>query len=313
MKQFDDIAHWRIRIFSRLMTTTLLLGTATAIPSALLALADGLAGIAVLDAVALAWIFAIWCLDRLPYTLRMLNFLVVLYVVGIGLMLTVGSISQIYLVGPPVMAVILLGTRQALAILVFTALSIFALGASGKAELVVMGLGAQPLLAASAVCINFLCVGAIITLTCGTLIKGLTATLDEMQGVAASLEAKQDELRAADGELRLTAAAVARLNDMVLIARAVDLPGAEQPIIFANDAFLRRTGYAREEVIGRSMGLLHGPDTDPDEVARTLAAVADNRAVRAELVNYTKDGDPYWVEMELVPFFQTYAKLPDTT
>ena len=301
MKQFYDIAHWRIRIFAGLMSTTLLLGTATAIPSALLALADGLAGIAVLDAVALAWIFAIWYCDRLSYTFRVLNFLAVLYVVGIGLMLTVGAISQIYLIGPPVMAVILLGTRQALVILVLSALSIFALGASGQAQLVVMGLGAQPLLAAGAVSINFLCVGAIITVTCGTLIKGLTESFAEVHGFAESLEAKQDELSAANAELRLAAAALARLNDMVLIARAVDLPGAEQPIIFANDAFVRRTGYAREEVMGRSMRLMHGPDTDPDEVARILDAVQNNQAVRSEQVNYTKDGDPYWVEIELVP------------
>ena len=302
MKQFYNIAQWRIRIFSGLMSTTLLLGTAAAIPSALFALADGIWPVAALDAVALAWIVAIWRFDRLPYSLRVWNFLAVLYVVGIGLMLTVGSISQIYLIGPPVMAVILLGTRQALLILMFTALSIFGLGASGLARLVVLGLGEQNLLAASAVTINYLCVGAVITVTCGTLLKGLSQSFVELKGFAESLQAKQDKLHELNAELRLSAAAVARLNDMVLIARAVDQPGAEQPIIFANDAFVRRTGYGREEIIGRSMRLLHGPDTDPDEVSRILAAVANNQAVTAELVNYTKDGEPYWVEMEMVPF-----------
>ena len=38
-----------------------------------------------------------------------------------------------------------------------------------------------------------------------------------------------------------------------------------------NDALIRRTGYSREEIVGGSMRLLHGPDTDPDEVARILA------------------------------------------
>ena len=302
MKQFYDIAQWRIRIFSGLMSTTLLLGTVTAIPSALFALADGIWPLAVLDVVALAWIVAIWRFDRLPYAFRVWNFLAVLYVVGIGLMLTVGSISQIYLIGPPVMAVILLGTHQALVILVLSALSIFGLGASGLARLVVLGLGEHHLLAASAVTINYLCVGAVITVTCGTLLKGLSQSFVELEGFAGSLQAKQDELHGLNAELRLTAAAVARLNDMVLIARAVDVPGAEQPIIFANDAFVRRTGYEREEIIGRSMRLLHGPDTDSDELARILAAVAHNQPVTSELVNYTKDGEPYWVEMEMVPF-----------
>ena len=302
MKPSDDIARWRIRIFSKLMLTTLVLGTVTAIPSSLFALADGIVSLAVLDAFALAWIVAIWWFDRLPYTFRVMNFLGVLLMVGIGLMLTVGSISQIYLIGPPVMAVILLGTRQALAILLLTALSIFVMGITGQAHLVVLGLGSQPLLASVAVTINYLCVGAIITVTCGTLIKGLSESLNDSQGFAASLEDKQDKLHELNGELRLTAAALARLNDMVLIARAVDLPGAEQPIIFANDALVRRTGYSREEILGRSMRLLHGPDTDPDEVARIRAAVDRNEAVTSELLNYTKSGEAYWVEMELVPF-----------
>jgi PAS domain-containing protein len=60
---------------------------------------------------------------------------------------------------------------------------------------------------------------------------------------------------------------VARLNDMVLIATRDRRSGSEQPIIFANDAFLRRTGYARGDIIGRSMRVLHGPDTDQATVA----------------------------------------------
>ncbi|MCC2955696.1 EAL domain-containing protein [Massilia sp. IC2-477] len=302
MKQFYDIADWRRRIFSTLTTTSLVLGTLTAIPSALFAMADGLWAVAVLDVVALAWIFAIWRFEQISYTARVLNFLGVIFVVGVGLMLTVGSVSQIYLIGPPVMAVILLGTRQALAILFLTALTILGLGLSGYARLVVIGLDNREVIASIAVTINYLCVGAVITITCGTLLKGLTRTLGEVQGFAESLEAKQDKLHELNAELRLTSAAVSRLNDMVLIARAVDAPGAQQPIIFANDAFERRTGYAREEIIGNSMRLLHGPDTDPDEVARILRAVARNEPVSAELVNYTKAGDPFWVEMEMVPF-----------
>ncbi|VXB78468.1 bifunctional diguanylate cyclase/phosphodiesterase [Massilia sp. 9I] len=302
MKQFYNIEDWRIRIFSTLMTTSLVLGTVTAIPSSLFAMLDGIWPIAVLDIVALGWIFAIWRFDRLPYTFRVLNFLAVIFIVGIGLMLTVGSVSQIYLIGPPVMAVILLGTRQALAILALTALSILGLGLTGYARLVVIGLDNRAVIASLAVTINYLCVGAVITITCGTLIKGLSSTLNEVQGFAESLEAKQEKLHELNAELRLTSAAVARLNDMVLIARAVDTPGAQQPIIFANEAFERRTGYTRDEIIGESMRLLHGADTDPDELARILHAVARNEPVSAELVNYTKNGEAFWVEMEMVPF-----------
>ena len=45
-------------------------------------------------------------------------------------------------------------------------------------------------------------------------------------------------------------------------------PGQPQPIIFANDAFLRAAGYARHELLGGSMTLLIGPETDRAEAAR---------------------------------------------
>jgi diguanylate cyclase (GGDEF)-like protein/PAS domain S-box-containing protein len=302
MKQFYDLAHWRLRIFSSLMSTVLVLGTIAAVPSASLALVDGMWQIALMDVVALVWIFAIWWFRELPYTLRVLNFLAVIYLVGVGLMLAVGAVSQIFLMGPPVLAVILLGTRQALLALLLSAGTILGLGLSGHAELFVRGLGNHGLLPSLVVTLNYLCVGAVITISCGTLLKGLSETLGEVQGFAESLEAKQDKLHELNAELRLTSAAVARLNDMVLIAHAIDAPGAHQPIIFANEAFERRSGYRRDEIIGKSMRLLHGPDTDPDEVARILRAVARNEPVKSELLNYTKGGDPYWVEMEMVPF-----------
>ncbi|QOY92644.1 EAL domain-containing protein [Massilia sp. UMI-21] len=301
MTQFHQLAHWRARIFSKLMSIVLIVGTVAAIPSILLAVADGMWPIALMDTVALGWICAIWWFDRLPYTLRVLNFLAVLFLVGVGLMLAVGPVSQIFLMAPPVLAVVFLGTRQALGALALSGATILGLGLAGHAKLFVAGLD-HPLLASLVVTLNYLCVGAVITITCGALVKGLTTTMGEMQGFADSLENKQARLHELNAELRLTSAAVARLNDMVLIARAVDAPGAHQPIIFANEAFERRTGYQRAEIIGQSMRLLHGPETDPDEVSRILWAVARNEAVKSELLNYTKGGDPYWVEMEMVPF-----------
>jgi len=302
MKQFYDLAHWRSRIFATLISTVLVLGSIATGPSAALAVADGMWPVALMDVAALAWVFAIWRFDRLPYHVRVLNFLAVLYLVGVGLMLSVGAVSQIFLMAPPVLAVVLVGTRQAVGALLLSAATILVLGLSGHAQLFVAGLRDYPLLSALVVTLNYLFIGAVITLTCGTLLKGLSETLDQMKDSAASLEAKQAKLHELNAELRLTSAAVARLNDMVLIARAVDGPGAQQPIIFANEAFERRTGYTREEIVGQSMRVLHGPDTDPDELDRILDAVARNVPVSAELINYTKAGEPYWVEMEMVPF-----------
>ena len=68
----------------------------------------------------------------------------------------------------------------------------------------------------------------------------------------------------------------------------------DNPIVFVNDAFCRLTGYSRDESIGRNCRFLQGPDTDPAAVAEIRAAVEEERAVSIELLNYRKDGSPFW-------------------
>jgi len=297
-----DLAQWRAQVFSSLLSVVLVIGAITAAFCIPLLVRQGMWPVALMDVIALVWIFAIKRLPRLSYTLRVLNFLTIGYAVGIGLLLTVGPISLNYLMAPPVVAVILLGTRQALFTLAICAASILTIGISGRVPMEVFTLEHDPLLATLAVTLNFACIGALITLTTGTLLKGLSGTLTEVQGFADSLATGQAELHELNAELRLTSTALARLNDMVIITKVLPTPGAEQPIIFANDAALRRSGYTREEAIGRSIRMLHGPDTDPATVRRIVGAMARNEPVGAELVNYTRAGEPYWVEMEMLPF-----------
>jgi len=94
---------------------------------------------------------------------------------------------------------------------------------------------------------------------------------------------------------------VQRLNDMLVITEAEPRFRPGPRIVFVNDAFLRHTGYTRDEVIGRSPALLQGPDTDPEVIRRIGAAMARWQPIRAELINYKKSGEPYWVEMDIVP------------
>jgi diguanylate cyclase (GGDEF)-like protein/PAS domain S-box-containing protein len=298
----DDIAHWRVLVFTTILPIVVALGTVAAIPSVALAAVKGTWSVVVLDVAALAWLIAIWRVERLSYAVRVLNFLSMLFLLAVGLMLTVGPIGVVYLMAAPAMAVILLGTRQSIVALALSSACVLFLGANGQVNLYVPGLQNNALLSSIVVAINFTCVGALITFTSGTLLKGLANSLYEERTAAAGFEAGQVRLHALNDELRLTSAAVARLNDMVMIARMVDVPGAEQPIIFANDALLRHTGYARDEVIGRSVRMLEGPDTDRETVQRVMTAVMHKEAVSAEMVLYTKHGTPYWVEAEMVPF-----------
>ncbi|MCW1884324.1 PAS domain S-box protein [Luteolibacter flavescens] len=102
-------------------------------------------------------------------------------------------------------------------------------------------------------------------------------------------------------QLRLLEACVARINDLVIITNAgeVDEPGPR--ILFVNDAFTRITGYSREEAIGRSPRFLQGPKSPRSELDRIRLALKRCEPVRAELLNYKKNGDELWLEVDIVP------------
>ncbi|HEX7441362.1 MAG TPA: PAS domain-containing protein, partial [Caldimonas sp.] len=107
--------------------------------------------------------------------------------------------------------------------------------------------------------------------------------------------------RASRQRLELLEASVSQLNDIVVITEAAPLGEPGPRILFVNDAFVRTTGHAREDVLGKSPRLLQGPRTDRAELDRIRAALARFEPVHAELVNYTEGGDPYWIEIDIMP------------
>ncbi|MEM7689210.1 MAG: PAS domain-containing protein [Pseudomonadota bacterium] len=81
------------------------------------------------------------------------------------------------------------------------------------------------------------------------------------------------------------------------------------PIVFANRAFRRLTGYSEEEVVGRNCRLLQGPKTDPEPIARIREAIANEDVVVVELLNYRKNGTTFWNALHLGPIYNDKNEL----
>lgn len=73
------------------------------------------------------------------------------------------------------------------------------------------------------------------------------------------------------------------------------------PIVFASDPFLHLSGYRREEVLGRNCRFLQGPDTDRDTVNELRKAISEGREITVRLLNYRKDGKPFWNMLTVAP------------
>jgi len=78
---------------------------------------------------------------------------------------------------------------------------------------------------------------------------------------------------------------------------------SNHPIIFASHAFLNITGFTRDEVLGRSGSMFQGPATCRRSVMEIREAVREEREANVVLVNYRKNGTPFWVFLSVCPVF----------
>lgn len=85
-----------------------------------------------------------------------------------------------------------------------------------------------------------------------------------------------------------------RMPIVVTDARQPDLP-----IVLANESFLNLTGYSADEVIGRNCRFLQGEATSRTTVAEIRAAIAQHRDATIEILNYKKDGTPFWNQLHI--------------
>lgn len=77
-------------------------------------------------------------------------------------------------------------------------------------------------------------------------------------------------------------------------------------ITWVNAAFSKMCGYSLGELQGRKPAqLLHGPRTSARALRRLGQAIRSLKVRTEDVINYHKDGHPYWVRMTISPVVDT--------
>ncbi|WP_148864259.1 EAL domain-containing protein [Marinobacter fonticola] len=84
----------------------------------------------------------------------------------------------------------------------------------------------------------------------------------------------------------------------------VDATKPTMPILYINKAFTRITGYSKEEVFGRNCRFLQGEGTDKATRNALRKALSDGREHSCHILNYRKDGSPFYNNLSISPIFE---------
>jgi PAS domain S-box-containing protein len=97
-------------------------------------------------------------------------------------------------------------------------------------------------------------------------------------------------------ELALVAVERTRMPMVVTDARRHD-----NPIVLANDAFLKLTGYTADEILGKNCRFLQGPETNPADIEIIRSGLSQGAEhISVELLNYRKNGSTFWNQLSIM-------------
>lgn len=102
-----------------------------------------------------------------------------------------------------------------------------------------------------------------------------------------------------------------QLHDSALgaISQGVIITDTRSRVTYVNAAFESITGYTLADMLGRTCSLLQGPATSPVTRASLHTAIAAGEPYHGEMLNYRKDGRPFWNEMSITPVFDAQGIL----
>jgi len=104
-------------------------------------------------------------------------------------------------------------------------------------------------------------------------------------------------------------AIVQHAKDIVIVTKAHPLNDPGPEIVYVNEAFIEKTGYTAEEVIGKTPRILQRDGTNRDDLKKIRQALEKQEPVRVTLRNFSKKGNEYWVDLSILPLPDKNGKI----
>lgn len=83
----------------------------------------------------------------------------------------------------------------------------------------------------------------------------------------------------------------------------------DMPIVYANKAFEKMTGYEQQDIIGRNCRFLQGNDRNQEARFSLAEATRNKKSIEVTLRNYKKNGDMFYNKLKILPLFSTKGEL----
>lgn len=140
---------------------------------------------------------------------------------------------------------------------------------------------------------------------------------DKMQRLSLTISREMDKLEIQQQLNRTQQSLVERTRELELLSKVaskthigVIITDAEGITEWVNEGFTELTGYTLEDIAGMKPGdLLQGEDSDPGTIKEITQNLNAHISFKSELINYHKNGAPYWVKLTIDPVFDDQGTL----
>ncbi|MDI1304681.1 MAG: PAS domain S-box protein [bacterium] len=139
----------------------------------------------------------------------------------------------------------------------------------------------------------------------GFLLKDEDGKAIRMIGAIQDITKQKEE----EQRLKLLETVITQSKDSIIITEANSNDNALPKIIYVNPAFSIMSGYKPDEIIGKTLNLFKGPNSDKQEYKKLITALKNKEECLIETISYKKNKEEYWVRFSMIPIYNSENEL----